>query len=62
MADELRKEPGYHVELIDGKKGEFSVSVDGREVIRKSKELPEVEQVVAAVRGAVPVGAIGDDG
>ncbi len=62
VAEELRKEPGYQVELIDGGKGEFSVSVDGREVIRKAEKLPEVEEVMHAVRDAVPVGAIGDDG
>ena len=48
--------------MVDGGKGEFSVSVDGREVIRKGEKLPEVAEVVDAVRDAVPVGAIGDDG
>jgi hypothetical protein len=62
VAEELRKEPGYHVELIDGDRGEFSVTIDGREVVRKGHKLPEVDEVTDIVRGAVPVGAIGDDG
>jgi hypothetical protein len=62
VAAALKKDRGYQVELIDGGKGEFNVSVDGREVIRKGESLPEVEEVVGAVRNAVPVGAIGDDG
>jgi hypothetical protein len=62
VAATLRKEPGYQVDLINGEKGEFSVSVDGREVIRKGERLAEIEEVVGAVRNAVPVGVVGDDG
>ena len=52
MADMLRKEPGLQVEVIDGEKGEFTVQVDGREVMRKGDDLPEPHQVVDAVRNA----------
>jgi hypothetical protein len=40
------------VSVVDGQKGEFTVLVDGREVLRKGEQLPGVEQVVAAVQGA----------
>jgi hypothetical protein len=46
----LRKIPGVYVELIDGNRGEFTVSVDGREVVRKGQELPSVDEVVTAVK------------
>jgi hypothetical protein len=59
VAAALKNEPGLQVEEIDGNRGEFTVLVDGREVIRKSDSLPEVDQVVAAVRKAVPVAAAG---
>jgi hypothetical protein len=62
VAAELKKERGNQVELIDGEKGEFSVRVDGREVIRKGDQLPEVQEVMEAVRNAVPVEVTGDDG
>jgi hypothetical protein len=61
VAAALRKERGLQVDLVNGEKGEFTVTVDGREVIRKGESLPEVEEVVGAVRNAVPVG-VGDDG
>jgi hypothetical protein len=38
--------------LIDGSKGEFTVSVDGREVARKGDALPTADEVLAAVRNA----------
>ena len=52
MADELRREPGAKVEVVDGQKGEFTVLVDGREVARKGDSLPPAEQVRAAVKNA----------
>ena len=52
MADLLRKEPDTSVRVIDGDKGEFTVSVDGREVARKGDSLPEPDEVLAAVREA----------
>jgi len=45
--------------VIDGTKGELTVSVDGREVAHKSSSMPEAAEVVAAVRGAQAVGAGG---
>ena len=57
MADLLRKEPDTQVEVIDGNKGEFTVTVDGREVARKGESLPDAGQIVAAVRGGQPAGS-----
>jgi hypothetical protein len=52
----VRKEPGVEVELVDGHRGELSVSVDGRVVAKKWLLFkPSVEKVLAAVRGAEPV-------
>jgi uncharacterized Zn-binding protein involved in type VI secretion len=46
------------VQVIDGTKGEFTVSVDGREVARKGDSLPPADEVIAAVRNATsPVGS-----
>ena len=50
----MRKEPGVEVEEIDGERGELTVTVDGREVAKKGDAMPSVEEVVAAVRKAVP--------
>ncbi len=52
MADLLRKEPDTQVNVIDGAKGEFTVSVDGREVTRKGSSLPDANEVVRAVHDA----------
>jgi hypothetical protein len=57
VADALRKEPGTSVQVIDGDRGEFTVTVDGREVARKGESLPPVEEVLAAVRKAEPATA-----
>jgi hypothetical protein len=58
VADALRNEPGLEVELVDGNKGELTVSVGGQEVARKAESLPPVDAVLAAVRtaGGVAVG------
>ena len=40
------------VELVNGDHGEFTVSVDGREVARKGETLPRLDEVVAAVKNA----------
>jgi hypothetical protein len=53
----LRKEPGVEVELIDGNRGEFTVSLDGHMIAQKGESLPDAEKVVAAVRKAQPVAA-----
>ena len=56
MADALRREPGVDVQLVDGDKGEFTVLVDGNPLPRKGND-PTVDDVLAAVRQAQPVGA-----
>jgi hypothetical protein len=50
VADLLRKEPDTQVEVIDGNRGEFTVTVDGREVASKGETLPEPGAVLTAVR------------
>ena len=52
----LRKEPDTQVEVVDGGKGEFTVTVDGREVARKGESLPDAGQIIAAVRGGRAAG------
>jgi hypothetical protein len=58
VADALRKEPGVEVEVVDGKRGELTVEVDGRTVAKKFLLFfkPSVEKVVKAVREAGPAG------
>ena len=49
----MRQEKGADVEVIDGARGEFTVLVDGREVVRKQgDDLPPADQILAAVRQA----------
>jgi hypothetical protein len=50
----LRKEPGVEVEVVDGKRGELTVQVDGRTVAKKALFYfkPSVEKVLNAVRQA----------
>jgi hypothetical protein len=61
VAEALKREPGIQVDVVDGAKGEFTVSVDGQQVARKEGDgLPPVEQVLAAVKkaaGPTPAGA-----
>jgi hypothetical protein len=57
VAAELRKEPDLRVDVVDGAKGEFSVAVDGEEVAHKGDSLPDIHEVVAAVRRHVTAGA-----
>jgi hypothetical protein len=46
-------EPGVEVQLVDGKVGEFTVTVDGQRVARKFLIFkPSVEKVVQRVREA----------
>jgi hypothetical protein len=56
VADALRKEPGVEVEVVNGKRGELTVQVDGRTVARKFLFFfkPSVEKVVKVVRDARP--------
>ena len=56
MAEMLRREPDTQVEVVDGGKGEFTVTVDGREVARKGESLPDAGQIIAAVRGGQAAG------
>jgi hypothetical protein len=54
VAEALRKESGVEVEVVDGSRGEFTVSVDGEAVASKQGGLapPPPEEVVAVVRRA----------
>jgi hypothetical protein len=53
LAAALRKEPGVDVDLGNGNKGEFTVSVNGQVVARKDGDsMPSNEEVLAAVRNA----------
>ena len=54
MAAALRDEPGVQVQLVDGGRGEFTVTVGGQVVAQKTDTLPPVDQVVTAVRDAGP--------
>jgi hypothetical protein len=57
LAAALRNEPGLEVNLLDGDRGEFTVSVGGKVVARKGESLPSVEEIVDAVKKAAPTGA-----
>jgi hypothetical protein len=51
LAAALRKEPGVNMELINGNRGELTVSVNGRTVAAKNGDkMPTEEEVLAAVR------------
>jgi hypothetical protein len=54
VAAALQKIPGLDVRLVNGAKGEFTVLVDGHEVIRKGEQLPSVNEAVKAVKEAAP--------
>jgi hypothetical protein len=57
VADALRREPDVNVEEVDGDHGEFTVLVDDRVVSQKGEQsagLPDVNEVVNAVRKAQP--------
>ena len=45
----LRRHEGVDVEVIDGHMGEFTVMVNGVEVVRKDGDLPSVETVMMAI-------------
>jgi len=57
VAEELRKKLAVPVELVDGGRGELTVSVGDRQVFRKLDKLPDLNVIVDAVRNAEPVGA-----
>jgi len=53
VADELRKEPGVEVEVVNGRRGELSVAVDGEVVAKKFLMFkPSIEKVMKAVHDA----------
>jgi hypothetical protein len=45
------------VELVNGGKGEFTVSLDDRVIAQKGDSLPPIEEVVGKVHNAAPAGA-----
>jgi hypothetical protein len=50
VAAALQKEPDTAVKMVEGNRGEFTVLVDGQEVLHKTSDtLPTVESVVTAV-------------
>jgi len=58
VADALHREPDVSVEQVDGARGEFTVLVDDQIVSQKDEQstmLPDVNQIVNAVREAKPV-------
>jgi hypothetical protein len=58
LAAALKQEPGVELEIVDGKRGELTVLVDGREVAKKGFfTKPSAEKVLAAVRKAAPTEA-----
>jgi hypothetical protein len=53
VADALRKEPGVNVQIENGARGEFTVLMDGRELVKKQgDQLPPLDEVLTAVRNA----------
>jgi hypothetical protein len=58
VADELRKEPGTEVELVDGNRGEFTVLVNDHVAAKKGFLFkPSIEKIKKAVREAMPAEA-----
>lgn len=56
MAELLRKELAVETNLVEGDRGEFTVWVDGRVVIKKGwMGFPADEKVLAAVRQALVI-------
>ncbi len=55
MAEVLKAEPGVEVNLIDGKRGELTVSVGDHVVAKKGWfRMPDPEKVREAVRAEAP--------
>jgi hypothetical protein len=52
----LRREPGVEVEVVNGRRGELTVQVDGKTVAKRVLFFfnPSVEKVLQAVREARP--------
>ena len=51
MAAELQKEQGLDVQVVDGGRGEFTVTVDGRTVAEKRGDtMPGPEEIKSAIQ------------
>jgi hypothetical protein len=51
QASALRREPGIQVQVIDGYRGEYTISVDGRVIAEMvGSWLPTIPEVLAAIR------------
>ena len=48
----MKKEPGVDVQVVNGNRGELTVSVNGQVVAQKGANLPGTDEVLAAVRKA----------
>jgi hypothetical protein len=48
----LKKEPGVDVQVVNGDRGEFTVSVNSKVVAQKGESLPTEEEVLTAVKKA----------
>jgi hypothetical protein len=57
LAAALKKEPGVDVHVVNGNRGELTVSVDGKVVAQKGESLPTIEEVLSAVKKPVSVGS-----
>ena len=56
VAEELSREPGVEVETLKGGLGEFSVMLDGRQIVATSRLwYPTPGKVVAKVKAALGV-------
>ena len=52
LANELRNDPNLRVNVVDGRKGEFSVEVDGRSINAMDGEsLRDASDVALEIRG-----------
>jgi hypothetical protein len=54
VADEVRKQVGAPVEVVDGSPGDLTVTVGRYEVFRRREQLPDVNRIVEIVRTAEP--------
>ncbi|HEV3436700.1 MAG TPA: hypothetical protein VG122_05035 [Gemmata sp.] len=58
LASKLRSDPNIRVNVVDGRKGEFTVEVDGRGINSYDGEsLRDASDLAAEIRGAQPAPA-----
>jgi hypothetical protein len=58
LASELRSDPNIRVNVVDGRKGEFTVELDGRGINGYDGEsLRDASDLAAEIRGAQPAPA-----